>query len=176
MYGGHITDDWDRKLCKNYLLEYIHPDQVGILSGWPPVMPALQLDGELYYAPGFPCPPNLDYKGYEQYITEMLPPETPYLYGMHLNAEIGYATTTSASLFKTVFELQPRDAGAGMGTVTTKEEKVVVSAWSQSNAKVFQIKQILDEINDKLPEEFNMLELLGKTEDRSPYTVVFWSL
>lgn len=28
MYGGHITDDWDRKLCRTYLEEYMHPDMV----------------------------------------------------------------------------------------------------------------------------------------------------
>ena len=47
MYGGHITDDWDRRLCQVYLEEFMHPDQ---------------LDGELMLAPGFPTPPNTDYK------------------------------------------------------------------------------------------------------------------
>ena len=28
MYGGHITDDWDRRLCITYLEEFIRPDQV----------------------------------------------------------------------------------------------------------------------------------------------------
>ena len=28
MYGGHITDDWDRRLCKTYLEEYMKPDMV----------------------------------------------------------------------------------------------------------------------------------------------------
>ena len=28
MYGGHITDDWDRKLCRTYLEEYMKPEQV----------------------------------------------------------------------------------------------------------------------------------------------------
>lgn len=28
MYGGHITDDWDRRLCKTYLSEFLHPDMV----------------------------------------------------------------------------------------------------------------------------------------------------
>lgn len=28
MYGGHITDDWDRNLCKTYLQVYMHPDMV----------------------------------------------------------------------------------------------------------------------------------------------------
>ena len=52
MYGGHITDDWDRRLCKAYLEEYMHPDQ---------------LDGELQLAPGFSTPPNMDYQGYHWY-------------------------------------------------------------------------------------------------------------
>ena len=39
----------------------------------------------------------------------------------------------------------------------TKEEKV---------------KGILDEIMERMPEEFNMMEMMGRTEDRSPYTVV----
>jgi len=29
MYGGHITDDWDRKLCKTFLEEYMAPEMVG---------------------------------------------------------------------------------------------------------------------------------------------------
>lgn len=28
MYGGHITDDWDRRLCRTYLEVYINPDLV----------------------------------------------------------------------------------------------------------------------------------------------------
>lgn len=62
MYGGHITDDWDRKLCIGYLEEYMQPDLV---------------DGELQLAPSFPAPPNTDYAGYHTYIDEMMPPESP---------------------------------------------------------------------------------------------------
>ncbi len=29
MYGGHITDDWDRRLCRTYLEEFMRPEQVG---------------------------------------------------------------------------------------------------------------------------------------------------
>ena len=52
-----------------------------------------QLDGELMLATGFPCPPNSDYPGYHTYIDENLPPESPTLYGLHPNAEIGFLTT-----------------------------------------------------------------------------------
>ncbi|XP_037924668.1 dynein beta chain, ciliary isoform X3 [Hermetia illucens] len=142
MYGGHITDDWDRRLCITYLEEYMQPDLV---------------DGELLLAPGFPAPPNTDYAGYHAYIDEMMPAESPYLYGLHPNAEIGFLTTTSENLFRTVFEMQPRDAGAAGGATVTREDKV---------------KQIVDEIMEKLPEEFNMTEIMGKVEERTPYVIV----
>lgn len=75
-------------------------------------------------APGFPAPPNLDYVGYHKYIDDMLPPESPYLYGLHSNAEIGFLTTSSETLFRTVFEMQPRDTGAAGAATVTPEEKV----------------------------------------------------
>ena len=34
------------------------------------------------------------------------------------------------------------------------------------------MKGLLDEIVERLPEEFNIQEMLGRTEDRTPYTVV----
>ncbi|KAB7494339.1 Dynein beta chain, ciliary [Armadillidium nasatum] len=142
MYGGHITDDWDRRLCRTYLEEFLHPNQ---------------LDGELMLAPGFCSPPNQDYVGYHNYIDTMLPPESPHLYGLHPNAEIGFLTMTSEQLFKTVFELQPRDMGGSGGVVITREDKV---------------KQTLDEIVDKLPEPFNMTDIMSKVEERTPYVVV----
>lgn len=31
---------------------------------------------------------------------------------------------------------------------------------------------MLDEIMEKLPEEFNMVEIMGKVEERTPYVIV----
>lgn len=116
-----------------------------------------KLDCDLLLAPGFPIPPNSDYKGYHQYIDDNLPPESPILYGLHSNAEIGFLTTTSENLFRTVLEMQPRDSSASGGAGASREEKV---------------KNILDEILEKLPEPFNMLELSSKTEEKTPYVLV----
>ncbi|GAB0197572.1 dynein axonemal heavy chain 17 [Grus japonensis] len=117
MYGGHITDDWDRRLCRTYLSEYIREEM---------------LEGEVYLAPGFLIPPNLDYKGYHEYIDDNLPPESPYLYGLHPNAEIGFLTVTSDRLFRTVLEMQPKESDAGGGAGVSREEKASkVSAASQ---------------------------------------------
>ncbi|NXD84162.1 DYH17 protein, partial [Halcyon senegalensis] len=142
MYGGHITDDWDRRLCRTYLSEYIRTEM---------------LEGEVSLAPGFLIPPSLDYKGYHEYITENLPPESPYLYGLHPNAEIGCLTLTSDRLFRTVLEMQPRESDAGGGSGISREEKV---------------KSVLDEIVEKLPEPFNMVEITAKAVDKTPYVVV----
>jgi hypothetical protein len=64
-----------------------------------------------------------------QYIDAELPPESPYLYGLHPNAEIGFLTQTSEKLFRTVLEMQPRDSQAGDGAGITREEKVSM-AWN----------------------------------------------
>lgn len=37
---------------------------------------------------------------------------------------------------------------------------------------VSKVKQMLDEIMEKLPEEFNMVEIMGKVEERTPYVIV----
>lgn len=142
MYGGHITDDWDRRLCKTYLEEIMQPELV---------------DGDLELCTGFSAPPNLDYIGYHKYIDEYLPPETPSLYGLHPNAEIGFLTTLSEQLFRTIFELQPRESGTTSGLVVSREEIV---------------KGIIEDLVDKLPEEFSMADLFARTEDRSPFVIV----
>ncbi|KAI4566906.1 hypothetical protein MJG53_015583 [Ovis ammon polii x Ovis aries] len=142
MYGGHITDDWDRRLCRTYLAEYIRVEM---------------LEGEILLAPGFQIPPNLDYKGYHEYIDENLPPESPYLYGLHPNAEIGFLTVTSEKLFRTVLEMQPKETDSGAGTGVSREEKV---------------KAVLDEILEKIPETFNMAEIMAKAAEKTPYVVV----
>ncbi|XP_010006976.1 PREDICTED: dynein heavy chain 17, axonemal [Chaetura pelagica] len=142
MYGGHITDDWDRRLCRTYLAEYIHEEM---------------LEGQVYLAPGFLIPPSLDYKGYHQYIEENLPPESPYLYGLHPNAEIGVLTDTSDRLFRTVLEMQPKESDAAGGSGVSREEKV---------------QSVLDEILEKLPEPFNMAEMMAKAAEKTPYVVV----
>lgn len=79
------------------------------------------------------------------------------MYGLHPNAEIGFLTTTSENLFKTIFEMQPKDTGAGGGITISREDKV---------------KHILEEILDKLPEEFNIMEIMAKVEERTPYIIV----
>lgn len=82
------------------------------------------MNGNLLFAPGFPAPPNTDYKSYHRYIDDVLPPESPALYGLHPNAEIGTLTTRSENLFRTLMEMQPRNMGSSGGTGISRDDKV----------------------------------------------------
>uniref|UniRef100_A0A8B9HRG2 Dynein, axonemal, heavy chain 11 n=1 Tax=Astyanax mexicanus TaxID=7994 RepID=A0A8B9HRG2_ASTMX len=142
MYGGHITDEWDRRLCRTQLQELFNPKL---------------FEGELFLCPGFPAPPDLDYAGYHRYVDETLPAENPSLYSLHPNAEIEFMTVTSDSLFRTLLELQPRDSALREESEQSVEEMV---------------RDELEQLLEKLPEEYDLAELLAKTDRRSPYILV----
>jgi len=140
MYGGHISDDWDRRLCNTYLRELIKED---LLEGM-----------ELF--PGFTCPTNLNHKDMLQYVAEQLPHEGPAAFGLHSNAEIGFRSSQSEKMFVTILDMQPRASGGGAGL--SLQEKV---------------KVLLDEMMEKLPDNFDLVDLGDKLESRGPYQIVF---
>jgi len=102
MYGGHITDDWDRRTNSTYLLVLIKP---AILTGM-----------NLTLAPGFRSPPQEKFnrEAYVRYVDEKLPIEDPRMFGLHPNAETGYLTTQGESLFFTILQCSG-GSGAGAG-------------------------------------------------------------
>jgi len=140
MYGGHITDNWDRRLCTTFLQAYVREELV---------------EGIALY-PGFQSPPNLSYKEYLEYVEENIERETPAAYGLHPNSEINFMTRQAEDLFSAISELQPR-GGGGEGGMTMGER----------------VKQQLDEILEKLPELFLMIEIEERVEERTPYVAFF---
>lgn len=100
MYGGHITDDWDRRTNRTYLQVIIRPELM---------QPNFNL------APHFknPDPHKFNYDKYVNFIEEGLPQETPAVYGMHTNAEIGYLNNQCSDLLSTILEVQAGSVGAG---------------------------------------------------------------
>lgn len=88
MYGGHITDFWDRRVCQTYLQLLLLPELLNNLT----------------LAPGFKSPDasKMEYHHYQKFIEERFPPEQPMLFGLHPNAEIGFLTTQGIAIFKTV--------------------------------------------------------------------------
>jgi dynein heavy chain len=101
MYGGHITDDWDRRTNNTYLEVLFQP----------PIMQQMQLT----LHPGFksPDPAKFEREQYVNYIEEKLPVEQPQMFGLHPNAEIGYLTNQGDTLFGTILAVQGGGGGAG---------------------------------------------------------------
>eukprot|EP00922_Rhytidocystis_sp_ex-Travisia-forbesii_P016898 GHVS01025216.1.p1 GENE.GHVS01025216.1~~GHVS01025216.1.p1 ORF type:complete len:174 (+),score=12.39 GHVS01025216.1:639-1160(+) len=105
MYGGHITDGWDRRTNNTYLEILIVPE---LLTG-------------INLAPGFKSPDSakFDHAQYVKTIEEKLPAESPLvgvdvplhavvrrsfccasqMFGLHPNAEIGYLTQQGEAFF-----------------------------------------------------------------------------
>ena len=57
-------------------------------------------------------------------------------------ARAGFLTATSDNLFRTVFELQPRDSGAGGGVTVTREEKVHLPAGPVENGTTLPLTRL----------------------------------
>jgi len=104
MYGGHITDPWDRRVNNTYLTVLITPE--------------LLVGGNL--APGFKSPDSskLEYSHYTKYIEDRFPPEIPQMFGLHPNAEIGFLTNQGISIFKTISEITGGGGGGGGGDIS----------------------------------------------------------
>jgi dynein heavy chain len=146
MYGGHVTDGFDRRLVMAYLEEYLKPEL---------------LDGFVIFSTPekpFATPSNsFNNKQAAEYVQEAFPQESPIAYGLHPNAEINFRKAQAEEMFQSIVELQPRSA-AGMGGMTVQDR-----AQAQ-----------LDEIMERLPDQFVMADILERIEgDRSPYVNVF---
>lgn len=107
MYGGHITDPWDRRVNNTYLQVYVNPE---LLNG-------------MNLAAGFKSPDSakLDYAGYVKYIEDRFPPEMPQMFGLHPNAEIGFLTNQGMTIFSTIREIQGGGDGGGGGDISAAQ-------------------------------------------------------
>jgi len=102
MYGGHITDKWDRRTNSTYLKVLLREE---LFKG-------------MALAPGFksPDPAACQYNEYKQHIDVALPLESPQLFGLHPNAEINFLTLEGDNLFKTILDLQGAIGAGGLGS------------------------------------------------------------
>ena len=114
----------------------------------------------LELGPGFksPDPATLNYEGYLTYVNEKLPPDSPTMFGLHPNAEIGYLTNWTASIFDTILSL-----GGGSGAADSKSSGGV--------------KDTMDYFLKTLPEMFQMLTIQEVAEpllleESAPFVVV----
>jgi len=91
MYGGHIVDNWDRRLCTAFLDNLMNDNLLDEAE----LFPFVESQNIT-----FKCPPStITYDKYIEHIELECPGETPVAYGMHSNAEIDYRTNHCLELF-----------------------------------------------------------------------------
>jgi len=130
MYGGRVTDDFDRRVLVTYLNEYM---------------------GDFLFddcQPFFFARTNFDYKlpddgGVENYLgmVNSLPGVSgPTVFGLHPNANIRYNTDTVKSIWADLIQMQPRAATGGSGK---SREDVIAEMAGDVLSKVPQILDLL---------------------------------
>jgi len=152
MYGGHIVDDWDRKMCATYLAYFMTDDLLDETEMIP------YADGKL----SWPSPNPGAHERYIEHI-ESMPTESPLFFGMHPNAEIGFRTTQCKKIFEILLDLQPKDSGGdGDG-----DDSVSPMAKAEATCN-----EILDDVKEvKFATEETSRSM--SDEEKGPYQFVF---
>lgn len=132
MYGGRVTDDFDRRVLVTYLHEYL---------------------GEFIFDKNqkfFFSQAEFDYKIPECQMQEkfveniMTIPLTnsPEVFGLHTNAEISYFTQSAKTLWINLLQMQTSDSSSGSGI-----------------NRVEYVEKTANEIQEKLPELFDLYNI-----------------
>ncbi|XP_016786963.1 dynein axonemal heavy chain 2 isoform X2 [Pan troglodytes] len=111
-YGGHVTDDWDRRLLTTYINDYFCDQSLST--------PFYRLSAlETYF-----IPKDGSLASYKEYISLLPGMDPPEAFGQHPNADVASQITEAQTLFDTLLSLQPQITPTRAGG-QTREEKVL---------------------------------------------------
>jgi dynein heavy chain len=150
MYGGYIVDDWDRRMCKMYLLYFMRDELLDEIDFIP------YADGKL----SWPSPQPGPHEKYLEHI-ESMPTESPLFFGMHPNAEINFRT---AQCDKTFDMLMTLTGGSGGGEEEAGNSPMAAAEvmCGEILEEVIEKKFATDDVNRSMSEE-----------EKGPYQYVF---
>uniref|UniRef100_A0A8C5L4X8 Dynein axonemal heavy chain 2 n=1 Tax=Jaculus jaculus TaxID=51337 RepID=A0A8C5L4X8_JACJA len=110
-YGGHVTDDWDRRLLTTYINDYFCDQSL--------TTPSYRLSVlETYF-----IPKDGSLASYKEYISLLPSMDPPEAFGQHPNADVASQITEARTLFETLLSLQPQITPIKVGG-QSREEKV----------------------------------------------------
>ncbi|XP_030578556.1 dynein heavy chain 2, axonemal [Archocentrus centrarchus] len=144
-YGGHVTDEWDRRLLTTYINDYFCDAAVQ--------QPFFKLSTLTSYY----IPHNGPQSSYKEYINMLPSMEHPELFGQHPNADIASQSAETKMVFDTLLSLQPQVTSSTTAG-TSREDKVL---------------ELLTDIRGKIPKSIDYegtRTLL--LDDSSPLNVV----
>lgn len=95
-YGGHVTDDWDRRLLMTYINDYFCDDSISTAF--------FKLSSlSTYYVPK-----DGPLSSYKEYVSMLPNIDHPEAFGQHPNADITSQIQETRNLFNTLLSLQPQ--------------------------------------------------------------------
>jgi dynein heavy chain len=153
MYGGHIVDDWDRRMCEKYLFYFMRDELLDEIEMIP-------------YADGRLCWPSPQPGPHEKYVEhiETMPAESPLFFGMHPNAEINFRTVQCEKVFDILMSLVG-DGGAGdEGDGDAGQSPMAVAEGMAA--------EILEEVQEKKFPTDDVSRSMSD-EEKGPYQFVF---
>ena len=164
MYGGHITDNWDRRTNNAYLKTLIKPE---LLTG-------------ANLAKNFksPDPSKFNYEQYMKYINDKLPPESPILFYLHPNAEISYLTSQGQYVFNSILDIQGGGGSSSAAEEKDDDKKKKQGGGGGNKPKVDPMMESIKRYADRLKEKntFSISTLRQKAQaggkSPTPYEIV----
>ncbi|KAG8225247.1 hypothetical protein J437_LFUL008784 [Ladona fulva] len=99
MYGGRVTDSFDRRIVNTYMSEFMGDFLFDIFQPF-----HFYQDGNVDYR----IPPNGSRDDYLDAIDSLPLIDIPDVFGLHPNAEIGYYTNAIKEMWSHLIELQPK--------------------------------------------------------------------
>ncbi|CAH8499452.1 unnamed protein product [Schistosoma intercalatum] len=142
-YGGHVTDDWDRRLLNTYISDYFRDEVLR--------EPFYKLSSLPYYY----IPRDGTLNAYREFVTLLPQIDHPEAFGQHPNADITSQIQETRVLLDTLLSLQPQ---VSQGTGVSREEKVL---------------DLIDNLQKQLPGDIDFEGTMKMfTTDHSPLVVV----
>lgn len=149
MYGGHITDNWDRRTNITYLKKLISPKLLNSEN-------LLPVENKVFRMLD---PAKSNYEDYANHI-EKLPDESPLMFGMHPNAEINFLMNQTEFIFKSIIELIG-ETGGGSGKSDNFVKDSVLRLKKETEPQTFDLIDIRERIL-----------ALNKNEAPTPFQIV----
>jgi dynein heavy chain len=148
IYGGRVTDDYDRRVLMTYLDEYLGDF---LFDTFQPFFFFANHGNGIEYK----VPPTGNRDEYITYIESLPLTNAPDVFGLHPDAEIGYLTSAVKDMWSQLISLQPR-TNDGAGGISREDF----------------ISNIANDIQSKLPQSFDVPRLYKSFGTPSPTQIV----
>ncbi|KAJ8670788.1 hypothetical protein QAD02_002047 [Eretmocerus hayati] len=155
-YGGHVTDDWDRRLLLTYVEDYMNDSLLNV---------------NLYRLSSlatYHVPRDGSLESYRDHVSALPMTDRPEAFGQHPNADITSLIIETRMTFETLASMQPQQTG---GSAHEPGGDAEDDAAMSVEDRVMQLAQ---EIEARLPKEmdYERTERMMPRGQRSPLEVI----